>query len=87
MSGPPKIDNAPGLTWRRLKHGWEARWRARTDLIGNANTVKNSNCVKRDDNCPHSRSTTAPLRRCEDGFPGWHDDGQRIACRSSGRAT
>jgi hypothetical protein len=30
---PPKITDAPGLTWRRLKHGWECRWRARTDLI------------------------------------------------------
>jgi hypothetical protein len=28
----PKIDNAPGLTWRKTKIGWEARWRARTDL-------------------------------------------------------
>jgi hypothetical protein len=33
MSNPPKIDNAPGLTWKLLKGGWEARWRARTDLI------------------------------------------------------
>lgn len=30
----PKIPDAPGLTWRRLKHGWECRWRARTDLVG-----------------------------------------------------
>jgi hypothetical protein len=29
----PKIDNAPGLKWRRTKHGWEARWRARADLV------------------------------------------------------
>lgn len=27
-----KIDNAPGLQWRPMKTGWEARWRARTDL-------------------------------------------------------
>src|SRR5258708_7306790 len=28
-----KIENAPGLTWRKKKHGWEARWRARPDLV------------------------------------------------------
>jgi hypothetical protein len=28
----PKI-NAPGLTWRKLKFGYECRWRARPDLI------------------------------------------------------
>jgi hypothetical protein len=33
MSTPPKIDNAPGLTWKPRKKGWEARWQARTDLI------------------------------------------------------
>ncbi len=30
---PPKIDNAPGIRWRRLKDGWQASWRARTDLV------------------------------------------------------
>lgn len=30
---PPKIDNAPGLSWRPRKYGWEARWRARPDLV------------------------------------------------------
>lgn len=30
---PPKIEGAPGLTWRPCKDGWEARWRARQDLI------------------------------------------------------
>jgi hypothetical protein len=30
---PPKIENAPGLKWRPIKAGWQARWRARTDLI------------------------------------------------------
>lgn len=29
----PKIENAPGLKWRRTKLGWEARWRARDDLV------------------------------------------------------
>lgn len=29
----PKIDGAPGLTWRKTKHGWEVRWLARTDLV------------------------------------------------------
>lgn len=32
MNKPPKIDNAPGLTWKPRKIGWEARWQARTDL-------------------------------------------------------
>lgn len=30
---PPKIENAPGLKWLRRKTGWEARWRARLDLV------------------------------------------------------
>jgi len=29
----PEIPNAPGLTWRPRKNGWECRWQARTDLI------------------------------------------------------
>ena len=29
---PPKVDSAPGLTWRELKTGWEARWQARSDI-------------------------------------------------------
>jgi hypothetical protein len=29
---PPKIEDAPGLIWRKYKHQWEARWQARTDL-------------------------------------------------------
>jgi len=33
MTKPPRIPDAPGLTWRKLKHGWECRWRARTDLV------------------------------------------------------
>lgn len=33
MADAPKIDDAPGLTWRPNKRGWEARWRARTDLV------------------------------------------------------
>lgn len=33
MSKPPKIEGAPGLTWRPCKDGWEARWRARHDLV------------------------------------------------------
>lgn len=33
MSEKPRIENAPGLTWRRHKTGWEALWRARADLV------------------------------------------------------
>lgn len=33
MSAPPKIDNAPGLKWRRINAGWQAHWRARSDLV------------------------------------------------------
>src|SRR5690349_6972676 len=33
MSQQPKIDDAPGITWRPNKWGWEARWRARADLV------------------------------------------------------
>ena len=34
MSGPPNIPNAPGLRWYPRTEGrWEARWRARQDLV------------------------------------------------------
>ena len=29
----PKIENAPGLIWRKLTTGWQARWQARHDLV------------------------------------------------------
>lgn len=34
---PPRIEDAPGLTWRLRKTGWEARWRARPDLVRGEN--------------------------------------------------
>lgn len=30
---PPQIEGAAGIKWRRRKHGWECRWRARSDLV------------------------------------------------------
>lgn len=31
---PPKVDNAPGLSWRLFPtKGWEARWRPRRDIV------------------------------------------------------
>lgn len=33
MSSHPKIENAPGLKWRPIKAGWQATWRARSDLV------------------------------------------------------
>lgn len=33
MIKPPHIDDAPGLSWRKLKVGWQARWRPRVDLV------------------------------------------------------
>jgi len=30
---PPKIDNSPGLKWRKIKAGWQAWWIARGDLV------------------------------------------------------
>src|SRR4051812_33103096 len=29
----PRIENAPGIAWRKRKLGCEARWRARADLV------------------------------------------------------
>lgn len=29
---PPKVENAPGLTWRKYNTGWEARWQCRSDI-------------------------------------------------------
>lgn len=33
MTEFPKIENAPGIAWRRCALGWQARWRARGDLV------------------------------------------------------
>jgi integrase len=33
MTDFPKVENAPGLKWRKLKNGWQAIWRARADLV------------------------------------------------------
>lgn len=40
MTPYPTIDDAPGIAWRKLKHGWEARWRARSDLVLRGYTPK-----------------------------------------------
>lgn len=36
----PELDDAPGVSWRKLKHGWEARWRARHALTMRGFTPK-----------------------------------------------
>ena len=40
MANPPRIPDAPGLTWKPRKNGWEARWHARTDLIRRGYALK-----------------------------------------------
>lgn len=40
MTERPDIENAPGLKWRPLKVGWEARWRCRDDLAARGYMVK-----------------------------------------------
>lgn len=42
MSERPHIDNAPGLTWKTRKNGWEARWQARTDILAMDYPVKSA---------------------------------------------
>jgi hypothetical protein len=41
MTGKPRIENAPGLVWRRKTEGWEAMWRARADLVKKGYPLKN----------------------------------------------
>lgn len=41
MTGKPRIENTPGLVWRRKKEGWEALWRARSDLVERGYPLKN----------------------------------------------
>ncbi len=36
----PVVDDAPGLTWRYLQSGWEARWRALPERIKDGFTIK-----------------------------------------------
>jgi hypothetical protein len=44
MSGPCTIANAPGLTWKRRRTGWEARWQARGDLVKRGYETKSVRC-------------------------------------------
>jgi hypothetical protein len=37
---PPKIENAPGLKWRPIKAGWQALWRARSDIVARGYAFK-----------------------------------------------
>ena len=41
MTERPRVENAPGITWRRKGDGWEAIWRARADLIEKGFRPKN----------------------------------------------
>jgi hypothetical protein len=41
MTDRPRVENAPGITWRRKGDGWEALWRARADLIKRGFSPKN----------------------------------------------
>lgn len=41
MTDRPRIENAPGITWRRKGDGWEAIWRARADLVKRGFSPKN----------------------------------------------
>jgi hypothetical protein len=40
MNGHPKIEDAPGLVWRKRRNGWEARWVCRADLSKRGYEVK-----------------------------------------------
>lgn len=40
MNDHPKIEDAPGLVWRKRRKGWEARWVCRTDLSRRGYEVK-----------------------------------------------
>lgn len=40
MNKPVTVRSAPGLTWRKRKHGYEARWQARTDLVAKGFPIK-----------------------------------------------
>lgn len=41
MTQRPKVENAPGIAWRKKGDGWEATWRARADLVKAGFTPKN----------------------------------------------
>lgn len=41
MTERPRVENAPGINWRRTSEGWEAIWRARTDLVKRGFLPKN----------------------------------------------
>ena len=37
---PPVVENAPGLVWKKLKHGWQAQWRAQAGIAKRGYTPK-----------------------------------------------
>jgi hypothetical protein len=41
MTDRPRVENAPGIAWRRKGDGWEAIWRARADLVEKGFRPKN----------------------------------------------
>jgi hypothetical protein len=62
----PKIDNAPGLTWRRRKCGWEARWQCRTDLAKRGYEIKSQRLGYFPDGTEPSADDIAYIQtRCE----------------------
>lgn len=40
MTERPRVENAPGLKWKPLKVGWQARWRCRNDLVARGYETK-----------------------------------------------
>jgi hypothetical protein len=63
---PPLIENAQGLAWRKRKHGWEARWRARADLILRGYRPKNVRLwlASKDDPEPSANAIAFIQDRC-----------------------
>lgn len=43
MNSPPKIEDAPGLKWRRRRTGYSARWQCRDDLAERGCPLKQQN--------------------------------------------
>src|SRR5689334_14043619 len=45
---PAMIPEAPGLTWKPRKGGWEARWQCRSDLAARGYIPKTVRLMRRD---------------------------------------
>lgn len=83
---PPKIEGeAPGLVWKPRKHGWSAKWHARTDLIKAGYSPKSLTLWFGTE--PTAAQTAFIVSRCaaqQRDMLAWANDGKRVVGKFDG---